>query len=71
MRLLKPKRKRYLATIPSVWLALLPCMGLGFWVRVDKLRKKRGIKKHDYKKIKQLAIMQARKELRIWISSKG
>ncbi len=54
----KPKTIR----IPSEWYSLVPHQRLAFWVRVARLAKKKGIRKKDYPRIKDLAIQLTRKE---------
>ena len=41
--------------IPREWYSLLPGQGLAFWVRVDQLRKKRGVKKKDRQGVAMVA----------------
>lgn len=54
----KPKTIR----IPSEWYALVPRQRLAFWVKVALAAKKKGIRKRDYEKIKDLALQLVLKE---------
>lgn len=42
--------------IPRKWYGILPGQDICFWVRVERLRKKRGITKRNVEGVKQCAL---------------
>lgn len=50
-RVTRPKTVR----IPREWYPLLPGQNLVFWVRVDALRRRRGVRKKDMAGVRQCA----------------
>ena len=51
MKRRKPKAVR----VPREWYHLLPGQSLAFWVRVEIVRKKKGVRKKDWDGVKEIA----------------
>lgn len=52
---MRRKRPKYRARIPAAWFKLKPGMSTHFWITVYDTIRKKGIRKRDYKQVKEIA----------------
>jgi len=59
-----PRKPRFknAGVIPRRWFRLLPGQGLAFWLRVEMIRKRKGIRKRDDEGVRGIALALFEKE---------